>query len=411
MDCHSQGDIKKRMSPMLAIALILLFALLLGTVARKVHVPEVTAYLVTGLLVGPAVFKLVSHATFASLGVFSQVALGLILFSIGSAFDIAELRGKVSTLFKLTCFEGIGTALLVTIVLKIFGIDWEIALLLGSLAVETAAATTLLVLREYNAKGPLTSIIVQLIAMNNLLCLIFFTIVMTAIQVKRSSGDLHLILAAASFDLLWAFIGGASLGLLIGYLLVFWTPLCQEHGEALILIIGCILLLVGIAQLLQTSSLVATLMMGATVTNLSKRTEHLFSALQKIDPPIYAIFFVSAGAELNLQSFATAGAIGIVYFLFRLTGKFAGAFIGTRILRLERNLQQYLGLAIISQAGLAVGLLTIIRAQVPDIAQTVSAIVLAAILIYEIIGPFGTRYAIFQAGEVNHRDNEELSLL
>jgi Kef-type K+ transport system membrane component KefB len=400
------------MTAILLAGLLLLFALLLGMLARRLRVPEVTAYIITGVLVGPSVFKIISHDTLSSIGVFSQVALGLILFSIGTSFNLNALRNKAATLLKLSLFEGVGTALIVTLVLRLIGVSWELSFLLGSLAVETAAATTLLVLREYNAKGPLTSTIVPLIAINNLICLTFFTFVLTGIQINRSSGNLNLILGRATFDLAWAFIGGAALGLLVGYLLVFWTPLCSEHGEALILIIGCILLLVGAAQFLQTSSLVATLMLGATVTNLSQRTEHLFAALQKIDPPIYAIFFVSAGAELDLKSFAAAGGMGICYFLFRLMGKYLGAYFGTRYLQMSDIVKKYLSIAIISQAGLAVGLLTIVRVKVPEMAATVTAVVLSAILVYEIIGPFGTRYAIFQANEAGKvEEDDDLSLL
>lgn len=400
------------MTAILLAGILLLLALMLGMVARKLHVPEVTAYIITGVLVGPSVFKIVSHDSLASIGVFSQVAVGLILFSIGASFNLAELRSRGPMLLKLTLFEGIGTALMVTIVLRGIGVSWEMSFLLGSLAVETAAATTLLVLREYNAKGPLTSTIVLLIAINNLICLTFFTFVLTGIQINRSSGNLNLLIGRATFDLAWAFIGGAALGLLVGYLLVFGTSLCSEHGEALILIIGCILLLVGAAQYLQTSSLVATLMLGATVTNLSRRTEHLFAALQKIDPPIYAIFFVSAGAELDLKLFASAGGIGICYFLMRLTSKYTGAYIGTRLFKMADVIKQHLSIAIISQAGLAVGLLTIVRVKVPDMASTVTAVVLSAILVFEIIGPFGTRYAIFQANEAGKdEDDGDISLL
>lgn len=396
------------MNPILGASLILLFALLLGMVARKLRVPEVTAYLVAGILVGPSVFKMVSHSILETLSVFNQVALGLILFSIGSTFDLSDLRRRGLTLLKLVLFEGIGAAVVVFFGLRIFGVEWPLALLLASMAIETAAATTLLVLREYDAQGPLTGTLVPLIAINNLLCLIFFTVAITIIEIKNSAVSLNTIIAASSFDLFWTFLGGASLGLLIGYLLVFWTPLCSEHGEALILIIGCILLLVGLAATFHTSSLVATLMMGATVTNLSKRTERLFAALQKVDPPIYAIFFVSAGAELELSAITTAGGIGLLYFIFRLCGKYFGAFLGTRTLKMTAPVQRYLGIAIISQAGLAIGLLTIVRAKLPESAATITAIILAAILLYEIIGPFGTRYAIFQAGEADQLVEDKL---
>jgi Kef-type K+ transport system membrane component KefB len=395
------------MNPLLATATILLFALLLGVIAKRLRVPEVTAYLLTGLVLGPSVFNLISHSTLEGMGIFSQIALGLILFSIGTVFDLTEFRKTGPRVLKLTLFEGIGAAVIVSLGLMVFGTRWELAVLLGSIAIETAAASTLMVLREYDSEGPLTDTLVPLIAINNLFCLTFFSLAITAIEISNSKGPLGSILASSTFDLCWLFLGGASLGLLAGYLLAFWAPLCSEHGETLTLIIGCILLLVGLAEALQTSALVATLVLGTTVTNLSQRTKRLFTALQKIDPPIYAIFFVVAGADLEPKSIVSAGVIGLLYFLLRLGGKVTGALLGARVLGMAKVVQRYLGVAIISQAGLAIGLMSIVRAKFPDIGATLTTIVLASILIYEIIGPFGTRHAIFQAKEAKMRPDVE----
>ena len=182
-------------------------------------------------------------------------------------------------------------------------------------------------------------------------------------------------------------------------MLAGWSTQVRETGEILILLAGSILLCVGVARLLDLSPLVASLAVGATMVNLAERSRALFDTLSGTDPPFYAIFFVLAGADLDLTLVPTMGVVGLVYVSGRAFGKFVGAVAGARWLRLDANVQRFLGFGLMAQAGLAVGLTIAVEQRYESFAPIVTTVVLAAVAIYEMIGPIGTRFALVRAGE------------
>ena len=389
------------MNSLASLGLILLIALLAGHVVKFIKVPEVTGYIFAGVLLGPSVLGWISHENVVTLGVFSEVALGLILFSIGSVFDFERVRRVGRAVFRVTLAESVGAATLVFLSMLVLGQPWQVALLLGAIAVETAAASTLMVMRELNAEGPLTETLLGLIGVNNILCLISFYLAASLIQIASSIGepDLAKAMYAAVFPLPWQLIGSAALGYLIGLVISTWAAKVVEHGETLILLVGAVLLSVGISEIFSLSSLIASLAVGATMVNLSSESRRLFDALSHSDPPFYAIFFVLAGAELNLSLLKTIGVLGAAYILCRATGKFVGARYGARWTVLDPMKRQWVGVAIFSQAGLAVGLTLTINRQFPEFGPAVTTIVLAAVAVFELIGPVSARFAIVRAGE------------
>ena len=191
------------------------------------------------------------------------------------------------------------------------------------------------------------------------------------------------------------------MGFLVGLLLAGWSTQVTETGEMLILLAGSILLCVGVARLLDLSPLVASLAVGATMVNLAERSGNLFDTLAGTDPPFYAIFFVIAGADLDLTLVPTMGIVGLVYLFGRALGKFAAAGAGARWLRLEASVQRFLGFGLMAQAGLAVGLTIAINQRYETFAPIVSTVVLSAVVIYEMVGPISTRFALMRSGEAN----------
>jgi Kef-type K+ transport system membrane component KefB len=230
---------------------------------------------------------------------------------------------------------------------------------------------------------------------NNVLALLAFNLVAAGIDLRRNPGGIY----EAVFPLVWQIAGAMALGYLIGLLLAAWASHVIERGEVLILLAGCVLLCVGAASLLQVSPLIATLSVGATMVNLSARSRGLFEALAHTDPPLYAIFFVIAGADLNLALLPSLGLLGAIYVGGRIGGKLGGSMITTRRLGLDPVVQRYLGPAMLAQAGLAIGLILAVAQRFPDLAPTVSTVVLAGVAVFEIIGPVSARFALSAAGE------------
>lgn len=389
------------MDQLTSLGLILLLALLAGHLVRVLRVPEVTGYIAAGIAMGPSVLGWLSQDNLVAMGILAEVALGLILFSVGSVFEFSLFKRIGRQVGTVMLTESVLAGSTVTAGMLLLGQPWPVALLLGALAIETAPASTLMVIRECDSAGPLTDSLLAIIAMNNLLCITVYSIVAVGIEFGGGleTSGLLVTFSRSSFILIWQLVGSVALGFLIGLLLAGWASQVTEGGEMLILLAGSILLCVGVARVLDLSALVASLAVGATMVNLTKRSRSLFDTLSGTDPPFYAIFFVIAGAELNLQLVPTMGALGLVYLFGRAAGKFLGARTASRRMALPAQVQRYLGFALLAQAGLAIGLTFAIRQRFPEYGAIVSTVVLACVAIYEVIGPISARHALISAGE------------
>jgi Kef-type K+ transport system membrane component KefB len=351
----------------------------------------------------------VSHENLSALHVFSEVGLGLILFSIGGVFEFARMRRIGGRVIVLTLAESGAAAALVGGGMLVAGQPWPVALLLGAIAIETGAASTLMVIRENNAAGTFTETLTGVIGLNNVLALVGFSLAALTLDLHglASAGDLGTAgVARALFPLAWQLVGSCALGFLVGLLLATWASQVVETGETLILLVGCVLLTVGVATAVDLSPLVASLAVGATLANLSAQSRRLFDALSHTDPPLYVIFFVLAGADLDLAILPSLGVLGLVYVLCRAGGKFGGAWLAAR--RVRAPAPRLLGLSILAQAGLAVGLVLVTRERFPDVAPTVSTVVLGAIVVFEVVGPLAARFALDRSGESRQHETDPL---
>jgi Kef-type K+ transport system membrane component KefB len=388
------------MNEILSVGLILMAALLAGHLAQLARVPEVTGYLLIGVFIGPAALDLISHDNITTLGFLSDVALGLILFNIGSIFEAANFRQVGPGVVRVTLWEATLAFALVSLVLIASGMSLPLALLLGVVAMETAPATTLMVLNEYDAEGPMTNRLLALVALNNMYVLVMFGVVTAGLTLFDSAGQSWLVSSyRAVHGLLWTTIGSIALGALLGLLMDFWATRAKESGEAMILSIGAVLIGVGASRWLGLSPLISTLALGATVANASPQGGRLLRALGRADPPLYAAFFVLAGAELVPSSVLGLGLVGLGYTVARTIGKIAGTRIGLRGQEVPDVVRRQIGYCLISSSSLAVGLTIQIRTAFPAYAATITGIVLAAVVIFEVVGPLLTRRALLATGE------------
>lgn len=389
------------MNELTSIGLILLLALLAGHLVKVLRIPEVTGYILAGVALGPSMLGWLSQENLVALGVLSEVALGLILFSVGSVFEFSRFRKVGRQVLLITIVESALAAVIVTIGALWLGQPWPVAVLLGVIATATAPASTLMVIRECDSTGPLTENLLGIIAVNNLLCITAFGLAAATIDLAVGLEGISTLeaLYRSLFWFVWQMVGSAALGYLVGLMLAGWLSQVTDSGEVLILLAGSILLCVGASRGLTLSPLVASLAVGATMVNLTGRSRHLFDTLSNNDPPFYAMFFVMAGAELDVARIPAMGMLGVVYVVGRATGKFAGAAIATRRLGLDTKVQKYLGFALQAQAGLAIGLTLAVNIRYPQFAPIVTTVVLASVAVFEMVGPTSTRFALIQAGE------------
>jgi Kef-type K+ transport system membrane component KefB len=390
-----------------SLGVILLLALAAGHLVKVLRVPEVTGYLVAGVALGPSVLGWISGDNLGALSAFSEVALGLILFSLGTVFEIGHFRRAGRQLAIVVAAEAALVALVVGVGSLFAGRPWPVALILGVVAIETAAASTLMVLRECNAEGPLTDLLTGVFALDNVVCLVAFNLAAAAIQFATGPAGVLDTFA----PVVWQLVGSAALGYIVGFLLAAWSKRVVEHGEQLILVIGAVLLCVGASRALGVSPMVTNLAVGATVANLSGRSRAFLESLGRTDPPLYAIFFVLAGAELNLSLLGSLGLTGAIYVGGRLVGKFVGAWFGTLFSGAIRPIRAALPTAMFAQAGLAVGLTHAIDHQLPKFAPELTTVILSAVIVFELIGPLSVRWTIIRSGEARPEADQSLSAM
>lgn len=388
------------MNELASLGIILFFALLAGHLVKFVRVPEVTGYILAGIAAGPSFLGWITQDNLRTLQVFSEVALGLILFSIGSVFEFTRFRAIGPQAIRIMLSESVLCGILVGGGMLLAGQSWEAALLLGVISMETGAASTLMVIRECNSEGPLTETLSAVIALNNIFCLICFSLLLSIIELStQPQPSIGVGIAASIVPLVWEMVGSLALGFLIGLILSVWANQVVEHGEMLILMAGSVLLCVGFARWLDVSPLLASLAVGATTVNVSHRSQGLFKALSRTDPPLYAIFFVIGGANLKLDLLPTLGVLGLIYVAGRSAAKFFGSRYGAQKANVDPVTRKWIGYSILAHAGLAIGLVLVLSQTFSDLGQSVGAVVLAAVVIFELLGPMAARFGLMGSGE------------
>jgi Kef-type K+ transport system membrane component KefB len=380
------------------LALILLSGLIMGRAVKMARLPNVTGYLLAGLLLGPSVLGVLSSDVVGDFSIVSDVALSLIALTIGAEFKISALKKVGIAPVIIAIFEALGAMALVTTALLLFGVGVQIALLLGAIASATAPAATVMVIKQYRAKGPVTKTLLTVVALDDAVALIAFGFAMAVVNTLQFPGEVSLALSIAKPFI--EIIGSAAIGLVLG--LLFRIPLhfFKKTSNRLIITLGFAFLGSAFASMLGLSPLLMCMCMGAAIINFCPDGTEILDIVDYITPPIFVLFFFVSGAELNLSILPQIGFIGILYVVVRIIGKVTGASVGAALGKAEPNVRKYIGFALIPQAGVAIGLSLMAAKVLPEIGAQIQAVVLCATLIYEMIGPVCTKLALKRAGEI-----------
>lgn len=381
-----------------SLAIAMLLALLSSKLMKKVKLPNVTGYLIIGLLAGPYCFKILSKDVIDQLSIIPDIALGFIAFSIGAEFKLSYLKqvGKAPVIIAFT--EGFGATLAVDLVLIALGNDISFSIILGSIAAATAPAATLMVVRQYKAKGPVTDMLLPVVAIDDAVAIIAFGLSMAIAKAINSTESVSL--AATILDPVLEIFGALIFGALLGILLKFLTGWFTGRGNRLSAAIAMILVCTGVSNMLGISPLMACMAMSAIYVNLSSVSDKVFEQVDRFTPPIFMLFFFVSGADLNIRILPSVGVIGLLYVVFRVVGKVAGAALGAKIAKVEPVVKKYLGYTLIPQAGVAIGLTAVAMEVVPEYGAKIRTIVLCGTVIYELIGPVVTKLSLKKAGEI-----------
>lgn len=412
------------MQALLSLSIALLVGLMLSRLAKLLKLPAVTAYLVAGILVGPYCLGafgvkglgFTSKVDIEAVGILSDVALGFIAFSIGNEFRLSQLKkiGKQATIVGV--LQAVITTIIVdaALILLHFAMPDKLplsaAIVLGAIASATAPAATLMVVKQYKAKGPVTDILLPVVALDDAVGLILFAVsfgVAKALVVGAVS------VVSILVEPLLEIICSLGLGAIMGYLFSLCERFFHSRSKRLAVSVGFVLLTIGLSMLkfniggvhIGFSSLLVCMMLGTIFCNICDFSEELMDRVDRWTAPLFIIFFVLSGAELELSVFTDfmIVIIGIVYILARSIGKYSGANVSARLSKCDDKIVKYLGITLLPQAGVALGManMAMSSAELGTEGLLIANITLFAVLIYELIGPALTKMALLKAGDIN----------
>lgn len=404
----------------MSLSVALFAGLMLSRLAKLVKLPAVTAYLVAGILIGPyclgalgvSGLGFTSMADIGTYSILADTALGFIAFSIGNEFRWSSLKktGKQATIIGI--IQAVFTTVLVDAALITLHFiipdkfPLPAAIVLGAIASATAPAATLMVVRQYKAKGPLTDILLPIVALDDAVGLILFAV---SFGVAKALISGHVDVLSVIIEPILEVVLSLALGALMGLLFTFFEKFFHSRSKRLSMSVTFVFLTVALSMLefniggvhIAFSSLLVCMMLGTVFCNTCDFSEELMDRVDRWTSPLFILFFVISGAELEFAVFKDyiIVIIGLVYILFRSLGKYFGAFTSSKATGCDKNIVKYLGVTLLPQAGVALGMA--IKAEaLGDIGRIIANITLFSVLIYELIGPFLTKVALLKAGEI-----------
>ncbi len=403
--------------PLFAVGLLLLVGYFIGKIASKIKLPEITGYIIAGLIMGKSITGIVTHTMGESLQVITEVALGLIALTIGSEFSWFKLKRTGREVIIITLIQLFATFLSVTVALFLFKMPLPFALLLGAIASATAPAATVAIVHSLRAHGLFIDYLYGIVALDDagsvILFGIIFSISSSFLHVAGEAHNMMLMILHAVGEVFLSIV----LGLISGFFLHFFTRKKSNNNEILILSLGIILFTTALSIVLHLSPLLTNMATGAILINLSARNHRIFRIIEPVTPPLYALFFIIAGTELKLDVIFNTGTLifGLVYILSRAIGKYSGVYIGCHISKTSNKIKKYLGVCMFPQAGVAIGLVLLIQTSPvfnkiamnnelhASLISNLINIVLLSVLVNELLGPPLSKYAIIKGNEMEEK--------
>lgn len=386
------------------VAIILLAGLLFGRLGKFVKLPNVTGYLIAGLVLGPCVLGILPEDAVNSFSVVSDMALGFIAFSIGTEFKLSYFKEVGWTPIVLAITESLGAVLLVTITLILFGVDTRLSILLGAIAAATAPAQTIMVVNQYKAKGPVTSMLMSVVALDDAVALIAFGFAATIVKAMGAHGAISVTSILQPFyEVIVSFLLGAAMAVIMTFFLRWF----KKPSNRICVLVTFVFFATWIANLIDGSPLLTCMALGAMLTNVFDDIDDVAKVSDAFTPPLFMIFFVISGAGFDVRAIAGIGLIGIIYVVMRVIGKIAGVWFGGAWMKTDQNIRKYLGPTLMPQAGVALGLLLVAAQVVPEFAKDIRVIILCSTFIYSIIGPVAAKIALVKSGEIQLRPKKD----
>jgi len=403
------------MDLLLAVGIMVVAGFLGGLALEKLKLPKITGYIIVGVLLGPSFLNIIPKETVGSLDIITEIALGVIAYLIGASLKVESLRRLRKSITWIIIFQSVGACLLVTVVLALTGhlvipgeTFWQyylpMAFIIGAVSCATAPAATMAIISEYKAKGPLSTTLLAVVALDDGIAVMAFAVAIGISQPLVSGGGISFYQTLGVPFL--HIVESAAIGVAFAIALMYISRFARARKLLLVVVFGMVMLCAGISNYLGLSSILANMVVGFILVNKVRRKE-VFLVLEEVEDTLYAMFFVLAGLHFDLRVVGTAGILALLIVLTRCFGKYAGAWIGAKVSGAPDTVRKYLGLALLPKAGVTIGLILLASLEFPSFGGVMLSAVFASTIINELIAPPLAKYAISKAGEVGLNITEE----
>ncbi len=389
------------MNTILCLGIVLVGALVAEKIINYLKIPAITSYILLGVLLGPYALNVTGGSLIASSELLSNIVLGFIAFHIGKNFSIESFERIGKAVISVSIAVTIATLICVTLGIHYVAHQpFHIALLFGAISTATAPATTMMVIRQYKARGLFTDVLLGTVAIDDAWGIMIFSVSLAIAQVLQIGQFSEWIIMAVTIKAAAKIFLSVILGSIMAIIASRISGYLKRREDVLTFILGAILINTGAALYFHMSSLLSNMFFGAVLVNIEKTSFKFFESVNSVDWPLYVMFYVLAGANLDIGLLSSLGLIGSVYIISRIVGRIGGAYAGAIIAGTEQSIKKYMGLALMAQAGVAIGLAMMAKASLPHTGGAILNTIISTTVVYEIFGPVATRYALLKAKNI-----------
>jgi len=390
------------MNTILCLGIVLVGALVAERIISYLKIPAITSYILLGILLGPYALNVTGGGLIASSELLSNIVLGFIAFHIGKNFSVEHFKRIGKAVLSVSITVTVATLICVTVgIYYVAHQPFHIALLFGAISTATAPATTMMVIRQYKARGMFTDVLLGTVAIDDAWGIMIFSVSLAIAQVLQVGQFSEWIIMAVTIKAAAKIFLSVILGSIMAIIASRISGYLKRREDVLTFILGAILINTGVALYFHMSPLLSNMFFGAMLVNIEKTSFKFFESVNSVDWPLYVMFYVLAGANLDIGLLGSLGLIGSVYIISRIIGRIGGAYAGAVIAGTEQSIRRYMGLALMAQAGVAIGLAMMAKASLPHTGGAILNTIIATTVVYEIFGPIAARYALLKAKDIN----------
>ena len=390
------------MNTILCLGIVLVGALVAERIISYLKIPAITSYILLGILLGPYALNVTGGGLIASSELLSNIVLGFIAFHIGKNFSVEHFKRIGKAVLSVSISVTVATLICVTVgIYYVAHQPFHIALLFGAISTATAPATTMMVIRQYKARGMFTDVLLGTVAIDDAWGIMIFSVSLAIAQVLQVGQFSEWIIMAVTIKAAAKIFLSVILGSIMAIITSRISGYLKRREDVLTFILGAILINTGVALYFHMSPLLSNMFFGAMLVNIEKTSFKFFESVNSVDWPLYVMFYVLAGANLDIGLLGSLGLIGSVYIISRIFGRIGGAYAGAVIAGTEQSIRRYMGLALMAQAGVAIGLAMMAKASLPHTGGAILNTIIATTVVYEIFGPIAARYALLKAKDIN----------